>query len=194
LDNSIRFNAAPFPYGYPPPAVIVPAPLPQSVFHEAPTTEQFTSVPLPPSVWSVNNDDDIDYDEPITMASVGYYAEDPLILPQGAHGIPVENFTPTSQTVTHQALVWKGLDITLDNDDRKAIKLAVCQSAWRRPMFVTKCLYLGSHWLGLGNLFNPSEREDRKLLTNCFLEAISLDHKTLQDMIDTPRECLSALI
>ncbi|KAG1758763.1 hypothetical protein EDD22DRAFT_849775 [Suillus occidentalis] len=186
LDNSIRFNAAPFPYGYPPPAVIVPAPLPQSVFHEAPTTEQFTSVPLPPSVWSVNNDDDIDYDEPITTASVGYYAEDPLILPQGAHGIPVENFTPTSQTVTHQALVWKGLDITLDNDDRKAIKLAVCQSAWRHPMFVTKCLYLGSHWLGLGNPFNPSEREDRKLLTNCFLEAISLDHKTLQDMIDTP--------
>ncbi|KAG1892960.1 uncharacterized protein F5891DRAFT_986284 [Suillus fuscotomentosus] len=144
--------------------------------------KQFTPVSLPPSVWSVNNDDEIDYDYPVTMASVGYYTEDPLTLPPGAHDIPFENFTPTSKTVTHEALVWKGSDITLENDERKAIKLAVCQSAWKCPMFITKCLYLGSHWLGLGNLFDPSEREDRKLLTNCFLEAISLDHTMLQDM------------
>jgi hypothetical protein len=156
--------------------------------------EQFTSVSLPPSVWSVNNDDEIDYDYPVTTASVGYYTEDPLTLPPGAHDIPFENFTPTSETVTHEALVWKGSDITLENDERKAIKLAVCQSAWKRPMFITKCLYLGSHWLGLGNPFDPSEREDRKLLTNCFLEAISLDHTTLQDMVDTPREYLFAII
>ncbi|KAG1771120.1 hypothetical protein EV702DRAFT_1049145 [Suillus placidus] len=57
-------------------------------------------------------------------------------------------------------------------------------SPWKRPLFLMKCLFQGSLWVGLGNPFDPAGQEDRVILTNCFLEAIALDHITLQELID----------
>ncbi|KAG2753245.1 hypothetical protein P692DRAFT_20816559 [Suillus brevipes Sb2] len=143
----------------------------------------------PPSVgqsWSVDFDHFVDQEEYVTTASLGY-AEDSYIPPPETDtpdyfGV----LAPTTQTVFNEALVWRGTDIMINNNDRKAIKSSMNNSPWKRPLFLTKCLFQGSLWVGLGNPFDPAGQEDRVILTNCFLEAIALDHITLQELIDNP--------
>lgn len=153
---------------------------------------QFVS--MPPSVgpnWSTEYDHVIDNGDYVTTASLGY-VEDSTIPPQEPE-VP-ECFgviSPPVPAVYNASLVWKGTDIILDNDDRKAIKNSMNNSTWKRPMFLTKCLFQGSLWVGLGNPFDPACQDDREMLTNCFLEAISLDHSTLQQLVNQPGEHLS---
>ncbi|KAG1748520.1 hypothetical protein EDD22DRAFT_958151 [Suillus occidentalis] len=174
LNDSIRFNPTAFPFGFLPPTVTNMTPLPtQSI-----TDGQLTSalVLAPPSVgqsWSVDFDHFIDQEEYVTMASLETDTPDYF-------GV----LAPTTQTVFNEALVWRGTDIMIDNDDRKAIKSSMNNSPWKRPLFLTKCLFQGSLWVGSGNLFDPAGQEDCVILTNCFLEAIALDHITLQELID----------
>lgn len=183
-----------FPFGFLPPTITNMTPLPtQSI-----TDGQLTSALAlaPPSVgqsWSVDFNHFINHKEYVTTASLGY-AEDSYIPPPETDtpdyfGV----LTPTTQTVCNEALVWRGMDIMIHNDDRKAIKSSMNNSPWKCPLFLTKCLFQGSLWVGLGNPFDPAGQEDCVILTNCFLEAIALDHTTLQELIDNLGEYLSSI-
>ncbi|KAG1786223.1 uncharacterized protein HD556DRAFT_1449960 [Suillus plorans] len=183
LQDPIRFNPATFPFGFPPPIVTNMVPIPtQSVMDG-----QFASAPqsVGPN-WSAKYDHVIDNGDYITTALLGY-VEDSSIPPREPE--EPEYFgviSPTVPAVYSPALVWKGTDILLHNDDRKAIKNSMNSSVWKRPMFLTKCLFQGSLWVGLGNPFDPACQEDRVMLTNCFLEAISLDRTSLQQLVNHP--------
>ncbi|KAG1843495.1 hypothetical protein C8R48DRAFT_780635 [Suillus tomentosus] len=89
-------------------------------------------------------------------------------------------------TVTHQVLVWKGVDTALHKDYRLLIYHSLKKTNWGRPMLLTRSLYLGCFWVGLENPFDISEQLARKIITNSLLTAIDLDETTLQDLIDNP--------
>ncbi|KAG2108984.1 uncharacterized protein F5147DRAFT_652562 [Suillus discolor] len=88
--------------------------------------------------------------------------------------------------VTHQVLVWKGVDTALHKDYRMLIYHSLKKTNWGRPMLLTRSLYLGCFWVGLENPFEISERLACKIITNSLLTAIDIDETTLQDLIDKP--------
>ncbi|KAG1880675.1 hypothetical protein C8R48DRAFT_767451 [Suillus tomentosus] len=104
--------------------------------------------------------------------------------------ILVEQFPVTSpinpMTVVHQALVWKGVDTTIDGGHRINIYRSLKRTNWGRPMLLTRCLFLGCFWVGLENPFEYSEELARKIITNSLLMAADLDETTLQELIAQP--------
>jgi hypothetical protein len=121
---------------------------------------------------------------------------------------PLEDFAPINPVspvinttkVFHKDLIWRGEDTPIDNEYRKAINRLLNRSPWKRPLFVTKALYVGSYWVGLQNSFEYLEKlpealeKDKHLLSNCFLMATDICHTTLQELHDNPGEHLPQLL
>ncbi|KAG2089636.1 uncharacterized protein F5147DRAFT_658385 [Suillus discolor] len=154
---------------------------------------QLASVFAPPALLSVGGpalSGDFDYgyeQEDYTVASLGY-AEDSVIPPQDTEMDDklFGQLAPTVTTVFHDALRWTGINIAINNDDRSAIKATMNSTCWRCPIYLTKYFLYGAFWLGLGNPFTTTEKEQRVILTNCFLSAIAHDQTTLQELVNEP--------
>jgi hypothetical protein len=196
LDHTIQFHEAPFPYGFPPPAplaAIEVAPISHAfqLFAPAMTDEELASL-IPSGTPSLVGDIDYDY---------SCYTDDSLIQFETTQ---IENFEPVNpfspvvnpSIVFHPDLIWRGEDVPIDNEYRKAINRALNGSLWKRPLFVTKAMYVGSYWVGLQNPFDFLEKlpeaieNDKRLLSNCFLRAVEMDRTTLQELHEHPRERL----
>ncbi|KAG2045430.1 hypothetical protein BDR06DRAFT_1015682 [Suillus hirtellus] len=93
---------------------------------------------------------------------------------------------PPPTVVFHEHIVWKGEDTALASDFRSDITDSLRYTRWNRPLFLTKCLYLGSLWIGLANPWDLPERDYRMLVTNCFLSAVDLSETTIQELHDNP--------
>jgi hypothetical protein len=100
---------------------------------------------------------------------------------------------PPPMVMFHEHIVWKGEDAVLASHCRLDITDSLRYTHWNQPLFLTKCLYLGSLWIGLANSWNLPERDYRILITNCFLSAVDLSETTIQDLHDNPHELPSIL-
>lgn len=100
---------------------------------------------------------------------------------------------PPPTLVFHEHIVWKGEDTALDSDFRSDITDSLRYTHWNRPLFLTKCLYLRSLWIGLANPWDLPAKDYRILITNCFLTALDLCETTIQELHDGPREFHSVL-
>jgi hypothetical protein len=196
LDHTIQFNEAPFPYGFPPPAslgTVEVAPISHALQLFAPAITEEELASLMPSVTpSLIGDMDYDY---------SCYTDDSLMQFETNHiedFDPIDTFSPVvnPSIVFHQDLIWQGEDTPIDNVYRKAINRALNGSPWKRPLFVTKGIYVGSYWVGLQNAFDLLEKlpgaleKDKRLLSNCFVMAVEMSHTTLQELHEQPRERL----
>ncbi|KAG1717257.1 hypothetical protein EDD22DRAFT_993886, partial [Suillus occidentalis] len=184
LDPMIQFHEAPFPYGFPPPPIDA-APIPHALqlFSPALIEQELASL-IPSATQSV----DFEY---------SCYTDDSLMQFETT---PLEDFAPinpvspviNSTKVFHKDLIWRGEDTPIDNEYRKAINRLLNRSPWKRPLFVTKALYIGSYWVGLQNSFEYLEKlpealeKDKRLLSNCFLMATDICLTTLQELHDNP--------
>ncbi|KAG0697753.1 hypothetical protein DFH29DRAFT_878499 [Suillus ampliporus] len=193
LDHTIQFHEAPFPYGFPPPAplaTIEVAPISHTLQLFAPAMTDQELASLMPSVMpSLVGDIDYDY---------SCYTEDSLMQFETTHiedSVPINTFPPIVNLtiVFHQDLIWRGDDIPMDNVYRKAINRALKKSHWKRLLYVTKAIYLGSYWVGLQNAFDFLEKlpealeNDKRLLSNCLVMAVEMNHTTLQEVHEHPQ-------
>jgi hypothetical protein len=186
LDPIIQFHEAPFPYGFPPPGIEA-APIPHSLQLLSPALMEQELASLMPSV---TQSVDFDY---------SCYTDDSLMQFETTQ---FEDFTPINTVspvinptfVFHQDLIWRGEDTPISSVYRKAINRALNRSFWKRPLFVTKALYVGSYLVGLQNSFEYLEKlpealeKDKRLLSNCFLMATEISHTTVQNLHETPGE------
>lgn len=192
----IQFHEAPFPYGFPPPAplaTIEVAPILHALqVFAPPMTDQEMASLIPSITPSLVGDIDYDY---------SCYTDNSLMQFETTHiedfG-PINTFPPVVNPtiVFHQDLVWRSEGTPIDNLYRKAITRALNGSPWKRLLFVTKNIYIGSYWVGLQNPFDFLEKlpsalaNDRRLLSNCFVMAIEMNHTSLQELHEQPRERL----
>lgn len=100
---------------------------------------------------------------------------------------------PPPTVVFHEHIVWKGEDTALASDFRSDITDSLRYTLWNRPLFLTKCLYLGSLWIGLANPWDLPERDYRILVTNCFLSAVDLSETTIEELHKYPRKLPSTV-
>lgn len=189
----IQFHEAPFPYGFPPPAplaTIEVAPISHALqVFAPPMTDQEMASLIPSITPSLVGDIDYDY---------SCYTDNSLMQFETTHiedfG-PINTFPPVVNPtiVFHQDLVWRSEGTPIDNLYRKAITRALNGSPWKRLLFVTKNIYIGSYWVGLQNPFDFLEKlpsalaNDRRLLSNCFVMAIEMNHTSLQELHEQPR-------
>jgi hypothetical protein len=161
------------------------------LFAPAITEEELASL-MPSVMPSLIGDMDYDY---------SCYTDDSLMQFETNHiedFDPIDTFSPVvnPSIVFHQDLIWQGEDTPIDNVYRKAINRALNGSPWKRPLFVTKGIYVGSYWVGLQNAFDLLEKlpgaleKDKRLLSNCFVMAVEMSHTTLQELHEQPRERL----
>ncbi|KAG1896723.1 uncharacterized protein F5891DRAFT_983323 [Suillus fuscotomentosus] len=186
-DHSIRFHVAPFPDGFSPRgslATIGAAPLHDFMF-PAPCA----AIEVTPLIYQ--------FPPPVTLAAieaapVAYELEaapfqhsispadgypDNLMFDdyQMAFNAPVgyADQTPITPTIVlHNRLIWKAITEALKN------------TPWNRPIFLTKCLYLGSLWVGLQNPWNLPDQQYRWLITSCFVMVIALSGTTMDELHD----------
>ncbi|KAG1868020.1 hypothetical protein C8R48DRAFT_771730 [Suillus tomentosus] len=191
LGHTIQFNQAPFPHGFPPPASLAAmevAPISHALqlFGPAMIDEELASL-MPSVTPSLVGDIEYDY-SCYTDDSLMQFETNPIDFDPIATFPPVVN----PSTVFHQDLIWQGEDTPLSSAYRKDITRALNRTPWKRPLFVTKGIYLGSYWVGLQNPFEFLEKlpqameNDRRLLSNCFLMAVEMNHTTLQELHETP--------
>lgn len=194
----VAIEAGPLVYQFPPPAtptVIEAAPVPyqiealpfQHTISLPPADGERGSVFFPPDPssnrqsWSA----DFDHDFPTVTGSEGYtdnsMLDDLQMVSDMSVGHPDRPPIPPT-IVLHERLTWKGVDAPLHPDFRAAITDALKNSAWNRPIFLTKCLYLGSLWVGLYNPWNLPEQQYRRLITSCFLTAITLSGTSVDEL------------
>ncbi|KAG1736910.1 uncharacterized protein EDB91DRAFT_1083256 [Suillus paluster] len=159
-----------FPYGpmpFAPLAAIEAAPLLHISSAPPSINKQSVYTLYYPSITSFNGYTENSSDHPLVTAAPAGSIEDLMV-------------------VFHQALIWKGVDVKLESDLRVAISAALGKYLWNHVLFLTKCLYLGSLWVGVANPFNLSEPAGRRLISTCLLMAIDLDCTTLQYLEDNP--------
>ncbi|KAG1896388.1 uncharacterized protein F5891DRAFT_983562 [Suillus fuscotomentosus] len=133
--------------------------------------------------WSAN----FDYDFTTITGSEGYPDNSMFDDYQMAFNASVvyADQTPITPTIVlHDRLIWKDLDAPLHPNFRTAITEALKNTPWNRPIFLTKCLYLGSLWVGLQNPWNLPDQQYRRLITSCFLTAIALSGTTMDELHD----------
>ncbi|KAG1721499.1 uncharacterized protein EDB91DRAFT_1088421 [Suillus paluster] len=172
-----------FPYGpmpFAPLAAIEAAPLPHISFAPPSINEQSVYTSYYPSITSFNGYTKNSSDHPLVTAAPAGSVED-LMVYFDTNDILAEQLP---QAVFHQALIWKGVDVKLESDLWVAISAALGKYLWNHVLFLTKCLYLGSLWVGVANPFNLSELAGRQLISTCLLMAIDLDCTTLQYLED----------
>ncbi|KAG0700541.1 hypothetical protein DFH29DRAFT_1001044 [Suillus ampliporus] len=198
LKDYIRFNQAQFPNGFspfatvevmhefmppaPPPAIEA-VPFPHLLEPSPPAIDQELEAAylssVPPSVgasWP-----NLDYDFGTIPGSEDYQENS---IASGYHPMATNmalvgnTHLPPPTLVFHEHIVWKGQDIQLTSDYKSDITDSLRYSHWNRPLFLTKCLYLTSLWIGLANPWDLPERVYRVLITNCFLSALDLSKTT----------------
>jgi hypothetical protein len=66
---------------------------------------------------------------------------------------------PPPTVMFHEHIILKGEDTVLTSNCRLDITYSLRYTHLNRPLFLTKCLYLGSLWIGLANPWNLPERD-----------------------------------
>ncbi|KAG1896200.1 uncharacterized protein F5891DRAFT_1193433 [Suillus fuscotomentosus] len=192
LDHTIQFHQAPFLHGFPPPAAsvaaidVAPVSHALQLFAPAITDEELAS--LMPSIMPSLVDIEYNY---------SCYTDNSLMQFEMTHS---EDFDPivtfpsvvSPSIVFHQDLIWRGEDTPMEITHRRAINHALNGSLWKRVLFVTKRIYVGSYLVGLQNPFEFLEKlpgalaSDKCLLSNCFVMAVEMSHMTLQELHEHP--------
>ncbi|KAG1894678.1 uncharacterized protein F5891DRAFT_1194985 [Suillus fuscotomentosus] len=97
---------------------------------------------------------------------------------------------PNSDMDLYPELAWKdstNLWGNLAEDDKKRYRVVVQKTSWEQALKLTKCLFLGSLWVGLhGNPFRVSVVETRRLITNSFLTSLRIDGKMYSQFVERP--------
>ncbi|KAG1869094.1 hypothetical protein C8R48DRAFT_771267 [Suillus tomentosus] len=158
------------PFDYPPFTSEEPIPETDSAFIGGPPSTIFTS--------DSYAEESIDYQMEYPMwalneESLSFPESDGVLVDQHPITVPIIPVNPT--VVFHEAFVWKNTDPALNKDLRNAIERSLKTSPWKRAFFLTKCIFAGSHWVGIANPFEASEVDQREMLTNSLLAAIEVE-------------------
>lgn len=178
------------PFDYPPLTSEEPIPETDSAFLRGPPSTIFTS--------DSYTEESIDYQMEYPMwalneeLSLSFPESDGILIDQHPITVPIIPVNPT--VVFNEALVWKNTDPTLNKDLRNAIERLLKTSLWKRAFFLTKCIFAGSHWVGIANPFEASQVDQHEMLTNSLLAAIEVEGTTLEYLFSKPCECLPSLL
>ncbi|KAG1850560.1 hypothetical protein C8R48DRAFT_778212 [Suillus tomentosus] len=169
------------PFDYPPFTSEEPIPETDSAFIGGPPSTIFTS--------DSYAEESIDYQMEYPMwalneESLSFPESDGVLVDQHPITVPIIPVNP--MVVFHEALVWKNTDPALNKDLRNAIERSLKTSPWKRAFFLTKCIFAGSHWVGIANPFEASEVDQREMLTNSLLAAIEVEGTTLEYLLSKP--------
>ncbi|KAG0702481.1 hypothetical protein DFH29DRAFT_999304 [Suillus ampliporus] len=163
-------ESTPLVYQFPSPAplaAVEAAPVPyeievvpyQHLTSQPPADGEHASAFFPPDPSSNGKSwhSNFDFDFPTVTGSEGYpdnsMFDDYQMVSDTSVGHA--DCTPiTPMIVLHGRLTWKGEDALLHPDYRAAITDALRNSPWNHPIFLRKCLFLGSLWVGLHNPWN----------------------------------------
>ncbi|KAG2055218.1 hypothetical protein BDR06DRAFT_1007126 [Suillus hirtellus] len=169
------------PFDYPPFTSEELIPETDSAFIRGPPSTIFTS--------DSYAEESIDYQMEYPMwalneESLSFPESDGILIDQHPITVPIIPVNPT--VVFHEALVLKNTDPALNKDLRNAIQRSLKTSPWKRAFFLTKCIFAGSHWVGIANPFEASEVDQHKMLTNSLLAAIEVEGTTLEYLLSKP--------
>lgn len=132
---------------------------------------------------------------PSDISASGMTAPDTFEEPHTLVGDPAP---ANSDMDLYPELAWKDSDNlwgNLDEDDKKRYRIVVQKTGWEQVLKLTKCLFLGSLWVGLhGNPFRVSAVETRRLITNSFLTSLRIDGKMYSQFVEHPCLCLAFLM